>query len=190
MKPGERYGLLLTEERITRGKHSFRCDCGHVFIAYDSNVASGKTRSCGCRQRNSAATILGRIDTTQPGCWEWPSHNTNGYSQVKINNRLVGAHRAVYEIVVGSIPRGMVLDHLCINPVCCRPDHLEAVTQAVNVMRSIGICAENARKTHCSNGHEFTPENTARDSRNGGRKCRACARDQARAKYWRKKQAA
>lgn len=57
---------------------------------------------------------------------------------------------------VGSIPDGMVIDHLCRNRACVRPDHLEAVPQEVNVRRG----ASSNPHTHCRKGHEFTPENT------------------------------
>jgi hypothetical protein len=48
---------------------------------------------------------------------------------------------------------------------------LEAVTNRENMLRGVGVCALNARKTHCKHGHEFTPENTYR-VKNGGRACK------------------
>jgi hypothetical protein len=66
------------------------------------------------------------------------------------------------------------LDHLCRNPACVRPDHLEAVTARENTLRGIGPTAVNALKTHCVHGHEFTPENTR--MKGIRRVCRECQR--------------
>lgn len=110
-------------------------------------------------------------------------------------NRMGTAHRVMWEIENGTIPNGMVIDHLCHDPstcspgpcrhrACCNPDHLAMVTQRENTMRSGNFTAAKAAQTHCVNGHEFTPENTyTRALRNGhpGRMCRACNRDRKRA---------
>ena len=73
------------------------------------------------------------------GCWEWAaSHNSQGYGKIReggAGSKVRDAHRVVYELLVGPIPPGLVIDHLCRNPGCVRPDHLEAVTQSVNVKR-------------------------------------------------------
>lgn len=45
------------------------------------------------------------------------------------------AHRWAYEFLVGEIPEGLTLDHLCRNKACVMPDHLEPVTQAENHRR-------------------------------------------------------
>ena len=69
----------------------------------------------------------------------------------------------------------MVLDHLCKNKSCVNPQHLEVVTNTENVMRADGVCALNAKKTHCKHGHEFTELNTYRTK--VGRVCKQCLRD-------------
>jgi HNH endonuclease len=89
------------------------------------------------------------------------------------------AHRVVYETLVGPIPDGLVIDHLCRNPRCVRPDHMEPVTNQVNVLRGIGITALRKQKTHCPAGHAYSLENT-RYSKEGKRNCRTCARDRYR----------
>lgn len=111
-------------------------------------------------------------------CWIWCGRvNENGYGWVSDNGKLRLAHRVAYEKVKGSIPSGLVLDHLCGVPGCVNPNHLEAVTQQENLRRGNGVCAKRSRQTHCKNGHEFTPENTARNSvRPTHRKCKACQR--------------
>lgn len=85
----------------------------------------------------------------------------------------VQTHVAAYEMLVGPVPDGLELDHLCRNPRCCNPSHLEPVTHAENMRRA------GSAVTHCIHGHEYTPENTARDGR-GRRYCRACNRQRAR----------
>jgi hypothetical protein len=84
------------------------------------------------------------------------------------------AHRLFYEQLVGPIPDGLQLDHLCRVRHCVNPDHLEPVTQTANVLRGIGPTAVNAGKTHCVHGHPFTPDNTY-INKQGNRHCRACA---------------
>jgi hypothetical protein len=49
---------------------------------------------------------------------------------------------------------------------------MEAVTHRENSRRSLNPAGMNARKTHCRNGHEFTPENTRRWGNQ--RNCRTC----------------
>lgn len=76
----------------------------------------------------------------------------------------------------GSIPKGLTLDHLCRNRACVNPVHLEPVTNRVNILRGIGITAQNARKTHCKHGHPFTVENTIYKHGGGWRICKICNR--------------
>jgi hypothetical protein len=114
------------------------------------------------------------------GCWLWTGYlaGGNGYGGITIENRQCLAHRVVYELLVGPIPEGMELDHLCRNRCCVNPDHLEVVTKKENVLRGIGLSAQNARKTHCKNGHIFDEVNTY--LWNGKRICRECGRKTAR----------
>lgn len=116
-------------------------------------------------------------------CWLWTGQSRSGYGLFSWGSRDTlsseCAHRHAYRLIKGSIPDGMVLDHLCRIPLCVNPDHLEPVTLGENVLRGIGTSAINKRKTHCVNGHEFTPENT-RIGRTGHRACRACDRANAR----------
>ena len=66
-------------------------------------------------------------------CWRWTGTLApTGYGclSVQPGHRLVLAHRAVYELLVGPIPDGLVLHHTCGNRVCVRPDHLQPVTRS------------------------------------------------------------
>lgn len=116
-------------------------------------------------------------------CWTWTGAAANGYGRFTPSkgSPQYGAHRWAWEHLVGAMPEGMQLDHLCRNTLCVNPDHLEVVTASVNVARSFGLAAINGRKTHCDRGHEFTPENT-HVNRKGARICRICMRDRMREK--------
>ena len=92
-----------------------------------------------------------------------------------------GAHRVSYQLVVGEIPEGLTLDHLCRNPSCVNPDHLEPVTTKENILRGVSKIAQQARQTHCKRGHPFDEENTM-IVRGSARQCRAC--NKARCAAW------
>ncbi len=107
-------------------------------------------------------------------CWEWQAAtSSSGYGNIRHCGRTARAHRVAYELFVGPIPEGLVLDHLCRNPSCVNPAHLEAVPQLENVMRGEGFGARNARKTHCDKGHSL---DRARVDDRGRRHCRECQR--------------
>lgn len=112
------------------------------------------------------------IDVQEDGCWEWTGATVSGYGVLLVEDRTVFMPRWAYERFVGPIAEGLEPDHLCRVRACVRPDHLEPVTHRVNVLRGVSFAAENARKTHCIRGHEFTPENTYPNGR--GRGCLAC----------------
>jgi hypothetical protein len=120
----------------------------------------------------------------QPSCcWEWTaSCDTNGRPQwgcvVDGQRHNFRAHRVAYTLLIGPIPDGMTLDHLCRNIGCLNPDHEEPVPEVINIYRSHGVSAMNRRKTHCKHGHEFSPENTRIRYKKGSqyRQCRKCWR--------------
>lgn len=117
------------------------------------------------------------------GCWLWTGTTTpKGYGRFWNGSETVYAYRFAYRQFVGPIPAGLQIDHLCRNPACVNPSHLEPVTAQENLRRGTGFPAINALKTHCKHGHEFTPENTYVILETGQRRCRACnARIRARA---------
>ncbi len=124
--------------------------------------------------------LLTRVEISSDGCWVWPgAHTSTGYGQIKVDGRMALAHRVAYEMLVGSVPTGLVLDHICRVRACCNPDHLEPVTQAENVRRG-ELAAINTSKTHCPAGHPYDDTNTYVFSPKRYRGCRACRLEASR----------
>ena len=119
-----------------------------------------------------------KIIVDDAGCWIWQgAKDQNGYGTVAIlgSRKIMRAHRMTYELLIGAIPEGLEIDHLCRIPSCVNPIHLEPVTHKENLLRGVSFSGVNARKTHCSHGHEFNEANT-RITPLGYRVCRACDR--------------
>jgi hypothetical protein len=115
-------------------------------------------------------------------CWVWTrSDNGHGYGVMESKDGDRMAHRMSWEILVGPIPEGLTLDHLCRNRRCVNPDHLEPVTRGENVLRGVGPAAMHARQTQCVNGHAFTEDNIYHWR--GARYCRACRRQMDRDRW-------
>lgn len=143
---------------------------------------------------NPAQAVLAAVQRDPNGCWLYTGTlDRDGYAAhvTVVGYPRTRAHRATYEHFVGPIPGGMQLDHLCHKPETCaggptcphrrcvNPAHLKPVTGRENTLRSNSVPAINARKTHCNNGHPYTPENTQVRVQAGGRtwrRCRECQR--------------
>lgn len=146
-----------------------------------------------------AARFFAKVsEDAATGCWEWTGARIRGgYGKFFLRKEprpdggrktiLTPAHRWAYEHLVGAIPDGLEIDHLCRNRGCVNPWHLEPVTHAENGWRK-------PRGGVCGNGHPFTPDNTGWRIRNKHgiprrqRWCRTCARAANRRAYWRGKE--
>ena len=130
------------------------------------------------RERDPLKRIASKVTVSADGCWLWTSSvDERGYA--RMGGGALG-HRVTYELVVGPIPDGLQIDHLCRVRNCVNPEHLEAVTCRVNLHRGETVTAMHAAKTQCVNGHDFTPENTY--VWRGCRHCRKCRAARMRAK--------
>jgi len=106
------------------------------------------------------------------------TNHMNGYAVMhRVINRhrtIIPLHRYIYNQLCGEMPKELHSDHLCRNRACINPEHIEPVAPAENILRGVGITAQLARRTHCSEGHELTTKNSyCRPGRNQ-RCCRAC----------------
>lgn len=124
-----------------------------------------------------AAERFWRMVEKTETCWLWTGAKASKYGHGKFMltgpSRNLKAHRWAYEALVGSIPPGMTLDHLCRVPACVNPAHLEPVTLSENVRRQC------AAKTHCPQGHPLSGENLYL-SPAGTRACRTCRTEASR----------
>ena len=110
-----------------------------------------------------------------PTCWLWEASKLpGGYGQFRAG-RMVLAHRFSYELVNGTIPAGLQIDHLCRVRHCVNPDHMEVVTNRENSMRGISPSIRIHKSGRCAKGHIMTPENTY-IYKKGWRECRECQR--------------
>lgn len=117
-------------------------------------------------------------------CWLWKESTVKGHGSFFLS-RAEGkaySHRWAYEHLVGPIPEGLELDHLCRVRHCVNPDHLEPVTRRENFLRGYAIGARSVREGKCRKGHEYTPENTYTRNDGRGRMCRTCGRDRQNAR--------
>lgn len=105
------------------------------------------------------------------GCWLWQEKDIDrhGYGTLWGKGGPRQAHREMYRELVGPIPEGRVLDHLCRNRACVRPDHLDPVKGSENDLRR--SWRYRARQSKCSKGHDMS---TCVTTPAGGRICRRC----------------
>lgn len=102
-------------------------------------------------------------------CWLWTGTANPRYGTIRVNKITHYCHRWIYEQVVGPIPTGYDIDHLCRYTLCVNPDHLEAVTHGENIRRGANV------RAFCPKGHPYAGDNVGYHKR-GGRWCRACDR--------------
>jgi len=118
------------------------------------------------------------------GCWLWTAGKSAGYGRSRYERgKTRRAHRRVYELLIGPVPEGLELDHLCRNRACCNPWHLEPVTHRENILRGESPMALCAKKTTCVAGHPFSKHGHI--NVRGDRVCLVC--DAIRARNYRRR---
>ena len=166
------------------------CDCGK------RAVKRGMCEACyqRWRRRNPEAVRVIGDDRArfwqyvEPGdCWEWTATRTEaGYGRFYFREAIWKAPRVAWTLLIGEIPDGMEIDHLCFNPPCVNPDHLRVVGVSENRsnIRVNGGGLWRRNLTHCKWGHEFTEKNTYRAPGSPNhRRCRACKREREKGRY-------
>ena len=151
---------------------------GHCNSHYERLRRNGRIAIDG--ERNAEVRFWRKVIKTD-GCWTWTAATVPaGYGRVQWQGRVQQAHRVAYELLVGPIPEGLHLDHLCRVRNCVNPAHLEPVTPGENVLRGTGVSAVHAAAEFCRYGHPLSGENL-RTKANGWRACRACELRRSRA---------
>lgn len=159
----------------------YTCEwCGKVFQGRPSRLQRFCSAACfnAGRVKSLEERFWSKVDKSGD-CWLWTGgRNVDGYGFLNHGTGGKRSHVIAYNMLVGEVPAGMELDHLCRNRQCVNPAHLEPVTHRENVLRGAGPAARHAKKTHCIHGHPFDPTNTL--VRMHGdviwRVCRACKR--------------
>ena len=113
-----------------------------------------------------------RLEWQPNGCWLWTGKvSQGGYGHIGIKRgdrwHSENVHRVAYELINGAIGSGLEIDHLCGNKLCCRPNHLEAVSRIENIRRQ-----PRCNGVYCKRGHILSDKNTY--TYRGLKKCKMC----------------
>jgi len=112
-------------------------------------------------------------------CWTWQAaKNEHGYGFLNDRGKMRKVHRVVWESLVGPIPTGLEIDHLCKVRNCCNPDHLRTVTHRQNLAASRG----RSMDSHCKYGHEMI-DGSVYVAPNGSRRCNICKKARRKEQY-------
>lgn len=139
-----------------------------------NHYEQAKRRARGLRKRrpgHAPTRFWGKVKQGEwDDCWVWTGQfDRHGYGKFSVGGKTVYAHRFAYQDMVGDIPEGLVLDHLCRHPACVNPWHLDPVTNVVNIKRARGT---EVPRDACRNGHPYTDETVY--VLRGIRFCRTC----------------
>jgi len=93
--------------------------------------------------------LMSRVTKTQDSCWAWNGALVRGYGVINIDGKTEYVHRVVFAASGRKFNRSLTLDHICRNPRCVNPDHLEPVTRSENARRmNLSQPRDRCRKGH------------------------------------------
>jgi hypothetical protein len=152
------------------------------------NAINSTQRKRGGQPRIICDEAICEVGGLHGNCHVFRGAKKIGYGQVRFLGKIIPVHRYIWELEIGPIPEGLVIDHICRNRACCNTDHLRVVTRSVNSSENIfGTGWQiNLAKTHCPQKHEYTEENMGKIvDKNGAvhRYCRLCKKKQSDANY-------
>lgn len=169
--------LVILQKSQTARIEAKDAECGEMLIRAKiagETDAAFKYEACIEALGSSIRRFWAKVEVCPNGCWEWRgATNGRGYGQFWNGERLMPAHRFLYELFIKKIENDLEPDHLCRNQRCVNPSHLEAVTHRENLRRGMGR-QHWLNKTHCKHGHPFNEENTYTKPGTTWRDCRAC----------------
>lgn len=103
-------------------------------------------------RRSAAQRLTSKVEIDDAGCWLWRGAvDPTGYGRFFLDGRMDYAHRAAYRLLVGPIPEGLDIDHLCRVRACVNPQHLEAVTRRENLLRGDTLTRAHVEGRDCGN---------------------------------------
>jgi len=151
--------------------------CGTPTVTIKSSEAHPLVAT-GDEMKSVEERFWAKVEKTE-GCWNWVAvRSDGGYGLFWSHSReKMQAHRFAYELLVGPIPNGLTIDHLCRNRGCVRPSHLEPVTMRENTRRGVSIVARQMAQRTCVRGHPLEGDNIrSRPDRPRTRVCKECGR--------------
>ncbi len=158
---------------------------GYLYAVLGASEGQGNALMIALGDSRLPARFWAKIAVQANGCWLWTAGmERGGYGRIRVAGKgspNAVAHRFAYERLVGPVPVGLQLDHLCRNRACANPEHVEPVTARTNTLRGDTPAARNAAKTHCLNGHEYNETNTYLVVSRRIRQCRICNKLKMRA---------
>ena len=93
--------------------------------------------------------LMSRVTKSKDSCWVWNGALVRGYGVINIDGKTEYVHRVVFAASVKKFDKSLTLDHICRNPRCVNPEHLEPVTRSENVRRmNLSQPRDRCRKGH------------------------------------------
>jgi HNH endonuclease len=67
------------------------------------------------------------------GCWNFTGAMRQGHGVITRHGKSIYVHRFVFEMVIGPIPEGLCVRHMCDTRSCVNPEHLGIGNQSDNM---------------------------------------------------------